>query len=90
MTGDARLVRALVLIRSTCDVLTVRHHLVVARGAILLAVAYPAAMNARDAVLAQIFRLHTRHRRFPMTVVYRRTVLQAKSHQMLINRQKHD
>lgn len=74
MTGDARFVRALVLIRSTCDVLTVWHHFVVARGTILFAVAYPASVNARDAVLAQIFRLHTRHRRFPMTVVYRRAV----------------
>jgi len=54
VTGDAGPVSALILIRTTRDVLTQRRHLVIAAGTICFAIAYPAPMDARNAVFALI------------------------------------
>lgn len=75
MTGDARFISALILIRTTSDVLTVWHHFVIAPRAILLAVANPTAVNARDSVFAEIFRLNACHWQLSLVDVDRRAVL---------------
>lgn len=75
IAGDARFISTLELIRTTCKILTVGHHFVVAAGTIALTIANPTFMDASDAVLAQIFRSDARLSFLPVTVIYRCAVL---------------
>lgn len=75
MTSDARFISALKLIRPTRDVLTVGHHFVIASGTILLAIAYPTAMNASNSILTKILSLNTCQWRFAVGVIYRCAIL---------------